>query len=91
MPEVHHEIVFFSGHVQGVGFRYTTLQVSREYEVAGFVQNMVDGRVHLEVEGQKTEVEAFINAIHERLHGYIRKVERTQRRRPPEFQGFTIR
>jgi acylphosphatase len=90
MFETHHEIVFFEGRVQGVGFRYTVLQVSKEYDVSGFVRNLSDGRVHLEVEGQKEEVENFIQAIDDRMHGYIRKTERSGRMRPPEFSGFAI-
>ena len=49
--EVHHETVWFSGRVQGVGFRFTALQVAREFEVAGYVENLYDGRVCIEAEG----------------------------------------
>lgn len=87
----YHETVHFTGHVQGVGFRYTTMQVAREYEVAGYVANLLDGRVQLEAEGRESEVKAFITALEERMHGYIRKTERHPTRRAPEFKGFTIR
>jgi acylphosphatase len=89
--EVHHEMVHFSGRVQGVGFRYTALRVAQEFEVAGYAQNLPDGRVRLEVEGEVAEVEAFIGAIQERMEGYIRKTERQTAQRRPEFLGFTIR
>lgn len=91
MVEVHLETVFFAGRVQGVGFRYQTLQVAKEFEVAGYVQNLPDGRVQLEVEGRPDEVAAFVAAVEERLHGYIRKTERHSARRAPQFQGFSIR
>jgi len=91
MAEVRHENVFFIGRVQGVGFRYTALQVCREFEVSGYVANLPDGRVQLEVEGEKTVVEAFIAALQERMHGYIRKLERTGGLRPAQFRGFTLR
>ncbi|HXC01262.1 MAG TPA: acylphosphatase [Opitutaceae bacterium] len=91
MAEVHHETVFFSGHVQGVGFRYSVLQVAKEFEVSGFVVNLPDGRVHLEAEGETGEVAAFITAVGERMHGYIRKIERSERRRNALFVGFEIR
>lgn len=92
MTEVHHESVFFTGHVQGVGFRYSTLQVAKEFEVAGFVQNLPDGRVQLEVEGAPAEVGAFLNALEERMHGYIRKTERMKGgKRTSEFTGFQIK
>jgi acylphosphatase len=91
MAEVHYETVFFSGHVQGVGFRYSVLQVAREFEVSGFVANLPDGRVQLEAEGEAGEVAAFIAAVEERMHGYIRKIERSERRRDALFVGFEIR
>ena len=91
MSEVHYETVFFSGHVQGVGFRYTVLQVAKEFEVAGFVSNLADGRVQLDAEGAVDDVSAFISAVEDRMHGYVRKIERSARRRPPQFRGFTIK
>jgi len=91
MADVHHEIVFFIGRVQGVGFRYTALQVAKEFEVSGFVANLTDGRVQLEVEGRDTEVTAFIGALEERMHGLIRKTERATARRAPKFSGFAIK
>ena len=89
--EVHHETVLCYGRVQGVGFRYTTLQLAREFEIAGFVQNLPDGRVRVEVEGTAQEVEAFLRAIEERMQGYLRAMERTSQRSAPRFVGFTIR
>jgi len=89
--EVHYEMVHFSGHVQGVGFRYTALQVAREFEVAGYVQNLPDGRVCIEMEGAKDEVSGFIAAIEEHMHGYVGKVERASSLRAPRFNGFSIR
>lgn len=91
MAETHHETVHFTGHVQGVGFRYAVLQVAKEYEVAGYVKNLPDGRVVLEVEGGGADIDAFVGAVQERMHGYIRQVERTGGRRQPEFRGFSIR
>jgi acylphosphatase len=90
MAEVHHATVFFTGRVQGVGFRYQTLQVAKGYEVSGFVLNLPDGRVQLEAEGTPGEVRDFIVAVQERMEGYIRKVEQTETKRAAQFQGFSI-
>lgn len=91
MADVHHEVVYFSGRVQGVGFRHTTLQIAKEFEVTGAVCNLPDSRVQLELEGTAKEIAAFIEALEERMHGYIRKTERTGARRAPQFTGFAIR
>ena len=91
MSQVQHETVLFTGHVQGVGFRYATMQVAREFEVSGYVSNLTDGRVRLEIEGEAREVTDFVAAVEERMHGYIRKTERESERREPELSGFEIR
>jgi acylphosphatase len=91
MSDVHHETVHFTGRVQGVGFRYAALQVAKEFEVAGHVCNLPDGRVLLEAEGRAAEVAAFVTAVEERMHGYIRKTERSARTRPAQFSGFGIK
>lgn len=91
MPDVHHETVYFAGHVQGVGFRYSVLQVAKEFEVTGFVRNLADGRVELQAEGSARDVGDFVTAVEEKMHGYIRKTERAAAKRAPEFSGFVIR
>ena len=73
-----------------MGFRYAALQVAKEFDVAGFVANRADGRVHLEVEGAPEEVAAFVAALEERMRGYVRRVERSAATRTAQFNGFTI-
>jgi acylphosphatase len=90
MADVHHETVYFSGHVQGVGFRYTTLSVAKEFELTGRVSNLADGRVLLDVEGAPKEINAFLAVLEERMHGYIRKVERSSSQGPAQYQDFCI-
>lgn len=89
--KVHHETVHYSGQVQGVGFRYTTIYLARGYEVSGYVQNLPDGRVRVEVEGEEHEVNAFLAAIEEQMRGLVRRVERAGDLRDPRFSGFAVR
>jgi len=89
--EIRHELVHFCGHVQGVGFRYAALQLAAEYEVAGYAQNLSDGRVRVELAGEAQEIERYVKALEERMQGYIRNVERSGESRVPKFHGFTIR
>jgi acylphosphatase len=57
--------VIFEGRVQGVGFRYTVKDLSRGFEVCGWVKNLADGSVELQVMGEEDEVESFIKEIAE--------------------------
>jgi acylphosphatase len=83
--------VFYSGSVQGVGFRYTVKSVATGYEVAGTVGNLADGRVELVVEGAKEELEAFRQAIRESgLEHFIRDEEIHWDDASGEFRGFEI-
>ncbi len=55
--------VFYAGRVQGVGFRYSVKRIAEGYDVVGWVRNLPDGRVELQVGGEATEVEAFLLEI----------------------------
>jgi acylphosphatase len=82
---------FYSGHVQGVGFRYTARQLAQNYAVAGFVRNLPDGRVELVAEGAPAELDKFLAAVAERLAEQIRDVTVDVRPALGEFRGFEIR
>ena len=88
--EVFHFTVFFEGHVQGVGFRFTTFQIAKGYEVCGFVKNLIDGRVQLEIEGDREECVGFIRSLNEEMAGFIRDKSQSEDRRKPEFKAFRI-
>jgi len=89
--EVFHGTVFYSGRVQGVGFRYHTLRIAREFEVSGTVRNLSDGRVELEAEGEEPEVRAFLAEVAARLAPFIRQVQQSVSRGPARVTGFHIR
>ena len=46
----------FSGQVQGVGFRYRAYIIAREIGLTGWVMNLDDGRVEMEVQGRDEEI-----------------------------------
>jgi acylphosphatase len=68
----HRLTVYFSGHVQGVGFRYTTRSIAQRHPVTGYVRNLPDRRVELVAEGTPQEVAAFLDEVRERLSDHIR-------------------
>jgi acylphosphatase len=84
-------VAYYSGHVQGVGFRYTVRQIAEGFDVRGFVRNLADGRVELVVEGAAAELDRFMAAIAERMGDYIQNVAVDIRDAIGEFTGFEIR
>lgn len=83
--------VWFSGKVQGVGFRYETATVAKSYDVCGTVENLPDGRVYLVAEGEREEVEAFLCAVGDQLSDYIRETEKKMVEATGGLRGFRIR
>jgi acylphosphatase len=65
--------VLYSGHVQGVGFRYTALGLAEGFELAGHVRNLPNGDVELLAEGPDDQVHAFLEAVANRMAGYIER------------------
>ncbi len=67
--------VYFSGRVQGVGFRYTARNIAQQYNVAGYVRNLADGRVELVLEGADEDMDCVVEAIRDRLDPFIGKMD----------------
>ncbi len=83
--------VLYEGYVQGVGFRWTTKRLAQGYDVSGWVRNLPDGRVELQVSGEENEVAAFLRAIREStLGGHIDAEPTTEIEIPNPFKGFRI-
>lgn len=69
--------VWFSGRVQGVGFRATVHHLARQFDVTGRVCNLSDGRVQLEAEGERAELESFRDRIAKEMKRYITDQQET--------------
>jgi acylphosphatase len=84
--------VRYSGRVQGVGFRFTSLRLAQSFQVSGYVRNLDDGRVELVAEGDADQVRSFLDSIRSALGDKIRDAE-SQAELPGStpFDGFTIR
>lgn len=82
--------IYFSGAVQGVGFRFTSKQVSRSFDVTGTVQNLADGRVKMVCEGDLAQIEAFIAEVSQATHGRVTDTQILDKPFTGEFKGFEI-
>ncbi|MBA3963182.1 MAG: acylphosphatase [Chthoniobacterales bacterium] len=84
--------IFFEGNVQGVGFRWSVKRVAKGFDVTGWVRNLADGRVELQVSGDEAEVRAFVEAIGQsELRAHIRKQQESALANAPSARGFEIR
>ena len=81
---------FFSGHVQGVGFRYQVVSIAKGFDLTGYVKNLNDGRVELLAEGNESEVMSFLEAIESELEIYIKNIEKQTGLRIRQCSNFSI-
>jgi len=65
--------IIFTGHVQGVGFRYTTHRIARRHDLVGFVRNLPDGTVEALLQGPADDVEICLQDIKDSFGGYLRE------------------
>jgi acylphosphatase len=82
--------VYYSGSVQGVGFRYTAQGLASSFAVAGYVRNLPDGRVELVAEGAVDQVDGFLAALARRMRGYIEETAVSEQT-ASGLTGFRIR
>jgi acylphosphatase len=90
-PPVHRCTCHFTGRVQGVGFRYTAQNLSLQYDVAGYVRNLSDGRVEVVMEGRDCEMDCFLDSLKQKMNGYIKALDRHVDPPTGEFHRFSIR
>ncbi|PQO42247.1 acylphosphatase [Blastopirellula marina] len=82
--------VVFSGHVQGVGFRQTTVQIARSHPVTGWVKNLSNGNVELVAEGTKSACSEFLASIRQRMFEFVNDIDCQWTAPSNEFDHFEI-
>jgi acylphosphatase len=55
-----HYKIHISGHVQGVGFRWSSVHEARKRGISGIVKNLPDGRVYIEAEGSVDQLNMLV-------------------------------
>jgi acylphosphatase len=72
------EHIIFRGRVQGVGFRYQAMYASRTYGATGWVENLPDGSVEMEVQGSEDIIECMMETLEENTMIVIERVEKEE-------------
>ena len=67
--------LIFSGRVQGVGFRYQARHLAQSLGLTGWVKNLWDERVEMEVQGDEAQIYRLIEELSRGRFIYIDRVE----------------
>jgi acylphosphatase len=82
--------IFYSGTVQGVGFRYAVHRYASGLGLKGWVKNVPDGRVEILLEGEENKIRGLCERIDEHFDGYIRNKEIAMRPSRAALRDFRI-
>ena len=67
--------LMFSGRVQGVGFRYQARYIAQSLELTGWVRNLWDERVEMEVQGEEGRIDSLILSLQQGRFIRIDRIE----------------
>lgn len=67
--------IIFYGRVQGVGFRYYAVQKANQLGLTGWVKNLYDGSVEMEVEGQEELIDQLIIFLQNQTYIWIERID----------------
>ena len=82
--------IIFQGRVQGVGFRFTALNIANRYELTGQVRNMPNGTVEMIAQGNKDDIKNCIRDIKESFASHLRETKITEMNINPQYKDFKI-
>ena len=76
MEERRH--IYFSGTVQVVGFRYRSTYLAQSRNLTGWVKNLYDNRVEMEVQGEEKNIQKFLEDLQGQRFISINDMEMTE-------------
>ena len=81
---------YFSGMVQGVGFRYRAMHAAQSLGLTGWVRNLWDERVEMEVQGDEESIDRMIRQLEEGHFIHISDMETEEMPIDEREVGFHI-
>ena len=82
--------IIFTGRVQGIGFRFTALDIANRYRLTGLVRNLPDGTVEMIAQGPSDDIADCIRDIQDSFAGYIRETKTEEVTFNPQYTDFKI-
>jgi len=82
---------YYSGSVQGVGFRYSVQRAAESLKLTGWVKNLKSGGVELVSEGKDAVLNEFLRKLEAMFSSYIRDEKLEWQDATGEFDNFDIR
>jgi acylphosphatase len=82
--------VYYTGRVQGIGFRFTTEDIACQLGASGWVRNLPDGRVEFVAEAEEGILKLFLEKIQECFGRYIQDTNIDWQPATGGFDGFSI-
>jgi len=83
--------VYYTGKVQGVGFRFTTEDIAQDLGITGWVKNLRNGPVEVVAEAEEDTLKDFLGRISQYFSRYISDIDVEWRQATGEFKDFGIR
>ena len=83
--------LLFSGQVQAVGFRYWARRIAGDLKLTGWVENLDDGRVEAEVQGETPELRQFVLRLKAKPYVRVTGLELTELPPAAHERGFRVR
>lgn len=70
--------MYVSGRVQGVGFRYHAYRIATSLGLTGWVKNLYDNRVEMEVQGEARVIRELVAELSKQRFIRIEAVDETE-------------
>ena len=83
--------VLCAGRVQHVGFRYSAYYLAKALDLTGWVDNLPDGRVEMEVQGPPALVHKMLQQLSDRPHIRILDMDVREIEVVPDERRFAVR